>query len=157
MMSRILRSPLVWMSVLALGLMGPGCGGDGGSPSGPSTPAPTPVPTPTPIVYDGTWSGRTTQNNPITFVISGNRITQVRIGLRFQGGGCTVTLTTTITGSTPITNGTFTLIASGSSLDITLHGTFSSPTSLSGDGNGRYKSSSFCNGLRNSFTYTASK
>ena len=47
---------------------------------------------PTPLNFSGDWSGTTSQNQPITFTVSGDlRVTTITLGYNF--GGCSGTLT----------------------------------------------------------------
>ena len=85
-------------------------------------------------VYDGSWSGPTTQGKTISFTIVNNAFTTFRIEWSASGAGCTVNGTTSITYSTPkpITSSSFTITSTGGGLSFTVTGTFSSSSSASG-------------------------
>jgi hypothetical protein len=101
-----------------------------------STPLPTdtPEPTPTPISYDGEWKGATSQDLKLSFTVVNNGLTSIAIKAKLEGAGCTVTMETTGTFTTPypIENGTFTIASGGGGTDHTFTGTFTSPDSASG-------------------------
>ncbi len=140
---------------LALLLLIAGCGGGGGSPT---APAPTPVPTPTPLPYIGNWFGTTQQGKPISFAVASNGLTSVSTEFEVRGGGCTVTGTMKIDFTTPaaISGSTVTFNLTGSSIDISFRGTFTSASAASGDFTPTTKGSP-CGGLSTTITWTATK
>lgn len=105
--------------------------------------------------YDGTWTGKTSQDSTITLTIANNGITQVSFGWKTTGG-CTSTGRTTTSFSTPlsVSSGSFSFSVSGGSPSYSMTGTFASGTSLSGTLSVTY---SPCSASSGSLTFTASK
>jgi hypothetical protein len=76
----------------------------------------------------GTWSGVTNQYEPIEFDIDASGTTIARIRYEWTASGCSMTGTTTIYGTIPISStGSFTT-TSGSCPSATVSGTFGSTT-----------------------------
>jgi len=102
-----------------------------------TTPASTSNPLPFTVnsVYDGTWSGTTSQGNSITLTVSGGKLTSVKLVLgSVVFGCCTVSGTITWTSSWNITGNTFSVSTSPSpgSVSIALTGTFTSGSQVNG-------------------------
>jgi hypothetical protein len=110
------------------------CGSSPSTPTAPEAPAPTPTPTPTPISYDGTWSGRTSQDHGISFTVTDDGVSSLTLMYEVSGRGCSVQSFPFYSFGTPfpIVDGAFDLSRSGGGTDLTMHGAFSSPTEASG-------------------------
>ena len=109
-------------------------------------------------VYDGTWTGKTSQDSTITITISANAITQIVFGWRATGS-CTVNGKTTTTFNTPLSvaSGSFTHTSSGGTPSYTMSGTFGSATALSGTISLSYSQAFPSCSASGSATFTASK
>lgn len=86
-----------------------------------------------PNPYDGSWAGSTSQAKAISFTIANNAISTITFA--YHGtGSCTIDGETTVTYTPPrpISGNSFTLSGSGT-LNYTIHGTFTSPNTASGD------------------------
>lgn len=90
-----------------------------------SAPARAEAPSPA-QTYDGTWSGTTSQNQPLAFTVAGNAVTT--ISSKFLLGSCSAT--TTVTTTLPIIGDSF----NGSLYNQGISGTFISATSAAGTG-----------------------
>lgn len=78
-------------------------------------------------VWDGTWTGTTSQGRPITLTVVDNAITQVQVGWQIAACGTSGTTTTTFGGggiAINPTTGTFSRSAPGTPLSYTISGTF---------------------------------
>lgn len=76
--------------------------------------------------YDGSWSGTTSQSQPISFTVAGNAITNVVV--KYKIGICTIT--STITTNTAISGSSFALTVGS----LAINGSFSSATTATGTG-----------------------
>lgn len=106
--------------------------------------------------YDGTWSGTTEQERPLSFEVENNQVTLVTVDVTVQGTMCTTTITggVKITPGASITDNSFVWSHAdpwGSS--TTLSGTFSSSTAASGT---LKVTSQTCNGTAE-ITWSATK
>ncbi|MCI0526604.1 MAG: VCBS repeat-containing protein, partial [Nitrospira sp.] len=86
------------------------------------------------VIYNGNWSGTTSQGKSISFTVVNNAITSLKFEATTQSG-CIVgfSLTTTFGTPVPITGNTFSVTTNGSPVSYTINGTFSSNTFASGD------------------------
>jgi hypothetical protein len=77
------------------------------------------------VVFDGTWSGTTSQGRSLTFTVADNTVTAYKIGIDLpsSGGSCPSGMITSATVSLPIVDNKF----SGS-----LSGSFDSATAAKG-------------------------
>lgn len=101
-----------------------GCGDDEDGPIGPSE-------------VTGTWSGTTSQDREIEFIVAGGNIAQGSFSYDLQGSGCPGATGGVVIqggGAVPIQNGEFTFPRTqiGQNSFLTANGTFSSATSASG-------------------------
>ncbi|NTU85297.1 MAG: hypothetical protein HGA45_39075 [Chloroflexales bacterium] len=100
-------------------------------------PPPTATPPPSGEGYDGSWAGTTSQSRPIGFTVAGNGITQTVFGYDFRSScGVSGTITVTFGIPSPISDDAFSVSfddAGPSSLSYDLSGSFSSPSTASGD------------------------
>ena len=88
-------------------------------------------------VYDGTWSGTSSQGKTISFQVFGNAIPTLTIGGRISGSGCSTEFEQTVSWSSarPITNGAINITSNTSApggISFTFTGTFTSTSSASG-------------------------
>lgn len=83
---------------------------------------------------DGSWSGTTTQNRPISFTVSNGAVTSVSVSGTVTGAGCTETFTTTFSTSRTISNNSFTvtLTPGTSRTSFVLTGNFTSTSAANG-------------------------
>jgi hypothetical protein len=113
----------VWLVVACV--LAVGCGGD-------SSTTPTGQ-------YDGRWSGLTGQQMPVSFTVSGSRVTDFRFDYNFDYSGLGLQCATTIiqpSGTSAEISGntfSFTLTHAGGTVVTTVSGTFSSATQVTGD------------------------
>ncbi|HXG64830.1 MAG TPA: ankyrin repeat domain-containing protein [Blastocatellia bacterium] len=86
------------------------------------------------VSLDGKWTGKTEQNNAITFTVLKGRITEFSAEGRFQGYGCSTTSNTTTTINQPIVNKAFSFSARGGpgGVSLRVNGTFTSSTTSQG-------------------------
>lgn len=113
-------------------------------------------------LYNGSWSGVTSQGKAISFTIASDAFTKFSIA--FAGTGCLIETGSTLTFVTPkpLTGDTFTIAITGappSSLSFTVNGTFNSATSASGSGSFTFSQTSplpSCS-ASGSATWTATK
>jgi hypothetical protein len=85
--------------------------------------------------YNGTWSGTTEQQRPLSFEVEDGEVTLVTIDVRVQGTSCTATITggVKITPGAPVLDDSFVWsVTDPSGSSTTLSGTFSSLTAASG-------------------------
>ena len=81
--------------------------------------------------YDGDWKGATSQDQPIAFRISGDRVVLLRFGYTGAGAGCSVEGSTSSRITEPVSDASFTVSSSGtSSWEVT--GTFDTTEAASG-------------------------
>jgi hypothetical protein len=82
-----------------------------------------------PTSYDGSWSGTTSQNETITFSVSGNAITMMHLGFDLTGNcsSAPVGVTMNFVQPRPIVGNSFEITGS-----TEVSGTFSSATAASG-------------------------
>lgn len=123
-----------------------------------NTPQTVPVQLVISPLYDGSWSGKTSQDSTITFTVANNAITQISFGWRATGS-CTVNGRTTTTFNTPLSvaSGGFSISTSGS-ISYSLSGTFGSATTLSGTLSLNFSQSvPSCSASTGPQTFTASK
>jgi hypothetical protein len=85
------------------------------------------------ILYDGNWSGTTSQGKPISFIVANNALTKLIVESAIQGVFCSSQITTTFTFTTPLplSGNTFAFSSPGS-ISYVITGTFSSNSSSSG-------------------------
>lgn len=83
---------------------------------------------------DGSWSGTTSQKLGISFEIADHAITTLSISYSWTGPSCTSegTTTVTFTNGLPIANNEFDYDSSSGTLELQVHGTFTSATASSG-------------------------
>lgn len=106
------------------------------TPTATSTPTLTPTatfthtPTPTPIVYDGSWSGRTSAGGKISFKVVENGVSSFDISfyLTIKNGSCDVSMNVSISPALSIADNQFNIGAP----DVTVAGVFETATTASG-------------------------
>ena len=102
------------------------------TPTPTSTPLPTYTPTlkPTPIVYDGEWYGITSAGGKISFTISDNGMTSIKIsfGVTIKNGSCNITMDTSISPPLDISLNQFSIPTP----DLKINGIFNSASTSSG-------------------------
>lgn len=91
-----------------------------------------------PVVYDGQWTGTSSQSLPVTLTISNNVITAFSFYFNYQTPlppGCSpgLGLTSLPGASVPITQGSFIINLANGTLTASLSGTFQSGNSVSGN------------------------
>jgi hypothetical protein len=59
--------------------------------------------------YDGTWTGTTDQGYEVSFIVSNDHLTQFKIKLTVYGTYCSATIETTLSGSFPISDNSFSI------------------------------------------------
>lgn len=90
---------------------------------------------PTPeFEVDGSWAGTTSQDLGISFDVEAHELTTLSISYSWAGPGCTSEGNTTIqfTNGLEIVNNQFDYESSAGTLDLQVHGTFTSDTASSG-------------------------
>jgi len=90
----------------------------------------TRIPSPTPVVYDGTWSGKTSSGGKIAFKVVKNGIASFTISFytKIKNGSCDVSMNVAISPYLDITNDRFNIQGTG----ITVSGNFDSSSSAVG-------------------------
>jgi len=88
--------------------------------------------------YDGSWSGTTGQGKEISFTVTNKTLTTIKFGGRTTSVGCntTFTLTTNFTPGRSVSTPSFVInggVVAPGQTTWSLAGTFSSPTSVSGN------------------------
>jgi hypothetical protein len=125
------------------------------TPTPSATPLPTSTPTlkPTPIVYDGDWSGTISSGGKISFKVSENGISSIKIsfGLSIKNGSCNVTMDTSISPPLDISLNQFSIATP----ELKINGIFDSATIASGTAEAS-ANSAHCSGGVN-VTWTAEK
>jgi hypothetical protein len=90
--------------------------------------------TPPEFEVDGSWAGTTSQSLSISFEVAEHALTTLSISYSWTGPSCTSegTTTVTFTNGLPIANNGFDYDSSSGTLDLQVHGTFTSDTASSG-------------------------
>jgi hypothetical protein len=109
-----------------------------------------------PPCFDGTWTGTTSQNWPISFSISNGALVSLNYKVNASGSFCTVTMTSTFTGLNELLTGnSFSFNRTTTQQRISLVGQFNSGTAASGSAQWSFLLSS-CPASTN-FTWNATK
>lgn len=114
--------------------------------------------------YDGTWSGITSDSLPVSFVVSGNKITSFTMKFVFETTSASCSTSITITYSSPkvITSGAFAFNFAPTGLSTAVNGTFMSGTQMNGTFGQVNMTNFMCgtltiNGFKAGGTFTATK
>lgn len=114
--------------------------------------------------YDGTWSGISSEALPVSFVVSGNKITSFTMKFVFETVSSSCSTNITITYSVPktITNGAFNFNFAPTGLSTAISGTFTSATQMNGTFGQVNMTNFMCgtltiNGFKAGGTFTATK
>jgi hypothetical protein len=83
--------------------------------------------------FNGTWTGKTSQDSTITLTIANNAVTNIYIGWRVASCGTTGTTSTTFNTPFSVASGSFNRTVSGNPMGYTISGTFTSGTAVSGN------------------------
>ena len=82
--------------------------------------------------FNGTWTGKTSQDSTVRLTISNNAVTQIYLGWSIASCGTTGNTTTNFTQPFSVSSGSFSRTVNGSPMSYTITGNFSSGTAVSG-------------------------
>lgn len=101
------------------------------SPASPTAPAPAPAAN----LYDGSWSGDSGENLPLSFSVEKNQVSSLSASYAGKQGTCSFNGSISSDGSSPVNGKTFTAHGKNEHsgvIEFTAQGTFNSPTETSG-------------------------